>query len=368
MDMDIWCCELTRAFWLLLVVVFLFVFLSFVGAGAYFLVEVYLARLAVHCSWQLWHALLGKHQKSRENIEELSLSDCICMYLLCSDSSMYMIKSTAACWRMRLICVGLPTGLNTQNQTTDQPQVLCSWTWKGKNLNQFDQEWKEKCLEGLGAQPMIATLRKVPHASIHQIFSIIPILWVYAGRQCFNSTPAWIQSFLQFLAFISPSISTDPIARWFFSSPCIIMSSAFAPPKPPSAFSFVPRSLHRLPSWPSVMAAINWWPTALLHLAAANAPSFCRAKAQQKQAAAFWSLSEEVGLIVLVLFEGFKMSMLKQYLEGAPFWAYAGKPCAICVPREREPAAHWRVRGTARRQLAPTGHFWRIDVLFIGRG
>ena len=63
------------------VVVFLFVFLSFVGAGAYFLVEVYLARLA-HCSWQLWHALLGKHQKSRENIEELSLYQIVfaCIY------------------------------------------------------------------------------------------------------------------------------------------------------------------------------------------------------------------------------------------------------------------------------------------------
>ena len=37
-------------------------------------------------------------------------------------------------------------------------------------------------------------------------------------------------------------------------------------------------------------------------------------KAQQKQAAAFWGLSEEVGLVVLVLFEGFKTSMLERYV------------------------------------------------------
>lgn len=70
--------------------------------------------------------------------------------LLYSDY-MYMIESTAARWRITLICVRVSDGI----EYLDQPQVLCSWTWKDNNRKSkwFGQEWRKSALRVRGRSP-----------------------------------------------------------------------------------------------------------------------------------------------------------------------------------------------------------------------
>ena len=313
---------------------------------------------------------------------------------------MYMIKSTAARWRMRLICVGLPTGLNTQNQTTDQPQVNLT----GQESEPIWPGMKRKVSWGSGGAAhdshapkgyrMHPSIRSFPSSQFYEsmLEDSVSIPHRPELNLSFNSIlchfdESQVQASEDWFAFHKPFdfYRSNRKMILFFSLHHHVKSfcateAAFSIQLRPSLASTASHLDRQLwpPSTCGPQPSSTWRPPTPLHSASQAAKPWrrcSRAKAQQKQAAAFWSLSEEVGSWRWSCSKvGLRCQCLEQYLQGAPFWAYAGKPCqrpilpAIRIPREGEPAAHWRVRGTARRQLATTGHFWRIDVLFIGRG